>query len=311
MAPKLNFQQIKVKFDALPTKYPVIVKFFQPLNKKYRFLTISTSVIIGIVLYVLVNIGLAEVVRQNSYDIHMLASEMIIELGPNLTYESKTHAEMIRRYAEHLEQRQFAGILRVLYPKYSPMNSLTSVLSGLEKAVKGKEEEAKKAIWEAGLASDELYERGKMFPESPYKWFKSEGPEDLLLTDLNMALTESSKLVNKLEKEQTVEAAIASCRSNRKTILLLFLARLSYDNEEKIKSFQKEVEQARDCTKLLAKENVKDKEKQEWIYEIARSEDRRVKILEAMLVNDMDKVCQLLREAIERAFENERVGFND
>ena len=45
---------------------------------------------------------------------------------------------------------------------------------------------------------------------------------------------------------------------------------------------------------------------QGWLYEVATSEERRVKILRAMLEDegDMDQVRTLLREAIERAFTN-------
>jgi hypothetical protein len=74
-------------------------------------------------------IGLAELVRQNSYPIHILAAEMLIEHGPDYPSESGRHAEMIKRYTEHLEKRQLAGILLVLYPKYGPNKALVSILS--------------------------------------------------------------------------------------------------------------------------------------------------------------------------------------
>ena len=289
-----------VKFNFRET----VEKFFVPL-RKYPIRTAISSVLVAIALYVGIDILIAELVRQNTYDIHMLASEMIIELGPDLAYESGQHAEMIKQYNKHLEQRQLAGILRVLYPKYSPEKALASSLSGLEKAAKGKEEEAKKAIWQAGLASHRLYRLGKRFPQSPYKWFESEGLPDWLLIDLDNALDDSSKMVYKLEKEKTPEVAVESCRANRRAILLIFLARLSYDNEEKIKHFLSDVEKARDCTISLARKE-KDKKKQEWLYEVAKSEDRRVQILEAMLANKIDRVCDLLREAIETAFEKEK-----
>lgn len=291
MKPPLNFHQF-------------IVKFFQPLNKRYRFLTISASLIIGIALYVGIDIGLAEVVRQNSYDMHMLATEQLNELGPGFANESKQYAEIIRRYTEHLEQRNLAPLLRVLYPTYSPKKALASLLPSLEGVED--EEEAKKAIWQAGVTSNQLYKLGKRFPRSPILWFKSEVVPDQLLTALDNALAESTKLTSKLENDPNRDAAIAACRANRKAILLLFLARLGYDNKEKIERFLSDVERARDCTLLLAERTVKNKKDQEFLYETARSENRRVKILRAMLDNNMDKVCDLLREAIEEAFEKEK-----
>ena len=283
----------------------IIVKFFGPL-KKHPYWTVSASIIIGIVLYIGVDIVLAEVVHQNTSDIHMLASEIIIELGPCHIEESKTHAEMIKQYTEHLEQRQLAGVLRVLYPEYSPRKTLASARDALEKATK--EEEAKETIWQAGLATNQLYKLIKRFPRSPIKWikwFKSEDLPDWLLTDLNNAFDTTHELVDQLRNNPNREVAIAVCRADRRAILLLFLARLSYDNKEQIKSFLSDVEQARDCTRHLAKIE-KDKKEQKFLYEVARSEDRRVKILGAMLDNDMEKVCELLTEAIEEAFEKEK-----
>lgn len=303
MSPKSNFHQITEKFFQPPTNQLFIKKFFRPLIK-HPFYTVITSVIIGIAFFRCVD--LPELIRQNTDDILMLSSEIIIELGPNLPEESKRHAEMVKQYSRHLEQRQLAGIVRVLYPQYSPKKTLTSLSSDLEKAAEGTEEEAKKAIWKAGLTSNQLYKLCKRFPRSFYKWFKTEKLPDWLLEDLNKALAESTLMLNKLEKERTPEAAVDSCRANRKAILLLFLARLGYDNEEKIKYFKEEVERARDCTRKLAQENTEDKKKHEWLSNVAKSEDRRVNILGAMLDKDMKTVRKLLTEAIKEALEKEK-----
>ncbi|MCK4791079.1 MAG: hypothetical protein KAV87_45520, partial [Desulfobacteraceae bacterium] len=53
----------------------ITVQFFEPLIK-YPFWTVIASVIIGIALYAGVDIVLAEVVRQNTHDIHILSTEM-------------------------------------------------------------------------------------------------------------------------------------------------------------------------------------------------------------------------------------------
>ena len=178
-----------------------------------------------------------------------------------------------------------------------------SVLPALEKAVEEQDDEmAKKAIWRAGEATNKLYMRGKRFPWSPIDWFNSEDLPNWLLTDLNNAFVESHKLVNKLKSDQTQEAAIEACVANRRTILLLFLARLGYDDQKTIREFLSDVKLSYDYTNAVA-DKEENKETKEEILKVARSENRRVKILEAMLANDMDKVCDLLREAIEKAFE--------
>ena len=60
------------------------------------------------------------------------------------------------------------------------------------------------------------------------------------------------------------------------------------------------------CKRSKQEGNIKDKDKQEWPYSVANIEDRRVKILGAMLNNNMEKVCNLLTKAIEEAFEKEK-----
>ena len=214
---------------------------------------------------------------------------------------------MIKLYTKRLERRQPSALVRILYPAYNHKKEFDSILSSLEKAAKGNDgEKAKEAIWQAGLASNQLYMLGKRFPRSPIQWFKSEKLPEWLLTDLNSALADSHKLVNKLDKERTMNNALEACRINRKTILLLFLARLGYDNEGEIKRFVRDVERARDCTLLLAKRIGENEKKKEILYEVAKSEERRIKILKAMIADDMDKVCDLLREAIERAYEKKK-----
>lgn len=281
-----------------------VVKFFEPL-RAHPIQMIIASVIIGIALYVGIDIGLAEVVRQNSYDIHMLSTEMLIELGPDYASESERYAEIIKRYTKHLEQRRLATVLRLLYPEYSPKKRLESVLLALEK-VAYDEEEARRAIWKAGLASNQLYVHSKRFPQSPFKWFESEDLPVPLLYELDNAFDTFHMQVDKLKNAQTIEDAVDGCRvtcsSSRRVILLLFLARLSYDNEEKIERFLTDLKESRDSALFFAE---KYKSEEKIFYDRARIKDCKVKILEAMLANDMDKVQDIL-DAIEIASEKEK-----
>lgn len=284
-----------------------VVKFFEPLTK-HTFWTIAASVIIGIALYVGVDIRLAEVVRQNSFPIHILAAEQLIELGPNHAYESGQHANMINQYIEHLERRDYAAILRILYPEYSPKKALASAFSDLEKAAN--EEEAKKAIWQAGLASNKLYMRSKRFPRSPIRWFESEVVSDRLLMVLDNAFDTFHELVDELEKVQNQEAAVEkckdSCRESRRVLLLLALARLGYDNKEKkIERYIRDVEKSRDLVMLFEE---KYKSEQKLFSDRAKNMNLRAEVAKAMLDNDMNRASKLLRNVIEIAIEKQNVN---
>jgi len=279
-------------------------KFFRPL-KVHPILIVAASVIIGLALYYGVDIKLAEVVRQNSYDMHMLAAEMLSESGPYVNAINQ-HAEMVHLYSERLEERQLAVILQVLYPEFSPERALASASKELEKATK--EEEARKAIWQAGMEINQFYAKSRRFPMAPVKWLESEDLPDWLLKDIDDAINESHRRVDMLENEQTRESALASCEANRKTILVLFLGRLGSNKEEirgKIQDFLSVAEQAEKYKRIVANKEEYVENKQQ-ILKWAHSEQRRVKIAEAMLENDMERVCHLLTEAIEEAYEERR-----
>jgi hypothetical protein len=154
-------------FDFIKT----VELYFAPF-KKHPIKMVIASVALGTVLFFYTNILLAEVIRQNTYDIHMLSAEQLIEVGPNYIYECDQYVKMIHIYTEHLEQRKYASLLRALYPGYDPNETLESELSYLQEAAKGTSEgKAQHAIQKAGLASENLFHLYKRFPRSPIKLF--------------------------------------------------------------------------------------------------------------------------------------------
>jgi len=285
------FEKIKKPFE-LFREHPILVLFL----------------LIGIVLLSFINIaiGLAELVRHNSYPIQILAAEQIIELGPDFTDESKRYSDVIKQYIEHLEQRDYAAILRILYPEYSPKKVLSPAMQALKDAKT--KEEARKTIRQAGLVSNQLYMRSERFPRSPIRWFESEDVPDWLLTDLEKAFDTFREQVDKLENVQTLEAAEHECRTacrySRRTLLLLYLARLGYDNEEKkTERFLRDVERARYLALLYAERY---KSKQKLFSDRARNMNLRTEVVEAMLANDMDRASEFLREVIEIALKKHK-----
>lgn len=276
-------------------------KFKGPLEK-HLIWKFGISLLIALVLYAVVNIGLSdsEVMRHNSMDMHMLATELLAESGPEFVKESKEHAKAIRLYVDHIGKRKRGLLLHLLYPEYNYKTVLSSELQSLEKAATM--EEAKAAIWQAGVVSNKLSRMGGKFSRNPFSFFKTEVLPDWLLTDLEDALAKSHEMVNKLEKEHNMASALASCRANREAILRLFLARLGYDDQQTIRKFKKDVKRAEKYTRIVVDEEEDEKTKAK-ILEWAESEARRAKILDVMLANKMDEACDLLREAIEKAFK--------
>jgi len=276
-------------------------QFKEPF-KKHPIRMFGICLIIAVVLYAVVNIGLSEIVHQNSFDMHMLAAEMLTEVGPNFTDESRDHARMIRLYVDHLDQREYVGVVKLLYPAYDYKRVLEPRLQALEEATNN--EEARYAILQAGVQAKRLYSIGSRFSRSPFRfrWFKSEDLQDWLLKSLEDALAEAHEAVNKLEEEGTKNNALAACRANRRSVLRLSLTRLGYDNKEKIEKFLRDIKRAHKYTMIVATEQTDEKDKKE-VLSWADSEGRRAKIVEKLLANDIDGACDLLREAIEKAYK--------
>jgi len=132
LMPRLKIDKGKGEFvpSDMPPQWDKGRGFFESITK-HPIQTVVAFLII-IALYSVIDIGLAGVVRQNSYDIHMLSAELLIELGPDLTDESRRHAETVKRYIKHLGDRQLILCLffQTLRPAEEPCvaNRKTSLL---------------------------------------------------------------------------------------------------------------------------------------------------------------------------------------
>lgn len=294
--------------------HEVLARFFEPLIKPKRLIwMVLASIITAVTLYLHtgINTGVAEVVRQNSHPIHILSAELLMELGPDYAKASKDHEEMMQRYIGHMERRDYTVILRILYPEYSPEKSLASVMEALEKAVQDdkdvsedkKEEQAKNAIRQAGLATNKLYILGTGFDQSPIQWFESEVVSYRLLTDLNNEFDAFHELPGGFKNIQTLDAAVDICREtcivSRRAMRLLFLARLGYDNKEKkIERFLSDLKQARNFAWNCATTK-KYISKQRLFNERAENMDFRAAVVDALLGKDMTSVCEIVSDKIQ------------
>jgi HSP90 family molecular chaperone len=169
------------------------------------------------------------------------------------------------------------------------------------------QDEARKAIIEAGEKLVEFCGELDKFSPRQVVWFKSEKLPDPLLNDLNKALSVSKELVERFGEDPTLNNALTLCQANRETMLLLFLYRSGYHEKENIISFRGYVERSHDYYSHLARNMTDDKVERSLMLEWAKSEQYRLYILDALLDNDMDKARGMMWEAIENAFK-ERHG---
>lgn len=279
------------------TFHQVREMFFRPLFKYPIWISVA-SVIVGIAFFIGANVGIAEVIRQNNPRLHMLSAELLLEFDPDLLEKLDPHIIMIEQYSGHLERGHLGLAIKWLYPQYSLEKQIAPSLVDFENATTN--EEASEALQKAGMITLQLYEKGKKFPESPKTWFNSEKLSNELTEDIDESIVLAAEKVKKLESDMNVEAAMASCRANRRAILLLSLGQLGYNDKEEIQRFLNIVMRARDATQGLV-----DKKENELLYKVVQSEDRRIKILQARLNGNTHKACKILGEAIEKAYKED------
>jgi len=304
----------------------VLKKFFAPLRlrKSWPLSLFVWGLTIIIVFLLYVTTGVAELARANSEealylsaDALLLGSEPIWDNGMGFREQMEKNAEALRTYTkEQIPNRHLSPILSLLHPEYDPRKRLLPLLAELQKPPED-ETKARDVMWKVGKEINEFYKDLEKLSSTKVIWFKSERlPEDLI-RDINEAFEESEKLLAKLqtdldralsdqvldelEKKELVEDALAACQANRRTMLLLFLGRMGYGSGEKIQQFLNLSERAVKCKKTLA-EKIKDAGEKKIVTICRDSEQRRVKILKAMLAHDMEEARRLLREAVDKAY---------
>lgn len=280
----------------LPSYQTLKIYFQPPCDHPLRAVVICG--IISILLYIGADVVLAKALQQNIPRIHHLSAAMILEFDPDAIDQIERHIEMIEQYSGHLGRGQVGFVLRWLYPQYSLDKQIASSVADLKAAKTN--EEAQKAIRKSGMAALRLYKKAKKLPTSPTSLFDSEKLPEELIKEINDSLDETTKMVNKLEREKNLKSAIVACRISRRSILLLSLGQLGYSDKGKMQQFLNDVRRVRDITQVLA-----DKGENKLLNDIVISENRRVKIIKAMLAGDTHEVCEILKKAIEIAFEED------
>ena len=264
-----------------------------------------------------VDSSLAKLVEYNRSDLLMLSCEILTEAGPWFQGAAKRHVKLLREYKTSIEQRHLAGALtsHPLYSKYSPQKGIDAALSTLNSVDGNDIRENAVAVWKAG-------EQLMHFHDDTTRLFRPIGlywpgrMPDSLLEQIEDANDRSGEALANFRDNETLLGAWKVCECNRDTVLLLFVGRSGYDYQKgAAERFQRVQEGFRRITGEAAK--IKD----EWakalgidsiegelVKMFAQSEDRRCRIVQAMLDNKMSEANRLMLEAIERSIQNrERV----
>jgi hypothetical protein len=253
-------------------------------------------------LYIGISSAEIGIVRDNCEDASILACEMICETGPNFPGPADNHVIMLKYYAKYMEQKHLPYILMALYG-HDQEKALEATAQTL-KSVEGGQEEIANDILRAGedvmlsrlnapksfLGSINLYKRWKKAPKE-------------LLEDVNKAISQSKEAAKVFHETPTLDNAVESCEANRKTMLLLFLARDSVQSEL-FEDFQNTVKDSRDRKIEMAGVGPYDDPRKEFLALIAKSEQRRWDILEDLKKQNINSAIERIWEAVETAYRD-------
>lgn len=289
---------------------PTSKKAARPRMLVILFSCIGVCLIAGAGGYQHVSTSFAGLVQSNSDELSILACELMCETGPDFTkpIDSKDFEEVLKSYSEYIEKKHLSVLLK-RFPGYSP-NDLFSHLNKILADPKSNQEEAANDIWQAGekVMLFRLKTKPKFLLWAKTSYDYSEAAE-LFLPLAEKALGDSKDASDQFNNTlPTMENAVHSCERNRLTMLLLFPLRTSYDRPEVASlfaGFREVVNECRDRKKDVAGESPYDDPRKEFLGEIiARSEKRRLDILDAIDNRDMQKVIEHMWDAIETSYRD-------
>ena len=279
--------------------------FFQVLKKRMGCAFICFIVIIPIIIFfTCIKPGVCDLVAHNAVDTSIIGIEMMCESGPNFKSAAEHHINMLQKYATHMENKSFGSVLRNLYGEYAPVTGVEKALKTLEKAKNSDQINCAKAIWLAGEQVEQYRMKAEAFSKGKLSLHKYQQVPGELVCDIRTKLDESRNSFNRFEETPTLENAVFLCEDNRRTILLLFLARAGYNNGHKklFDEFHELEEKAIAKEQKLFDELPTNSPDRKLLKHIIESEQRRRHILEILKTGDMNKVRTLMWETIEIAY---------
>jgi len=282
----------------------LLEQLIQPFRRR-RLLVLGVPLIITLPAW-WVEVGLTQLVQRNANDYLMVACEVATESGDDFITAGVDHADMLEHYIGRTNGKLQPRLLRLLYPKLSPQIELKPVVDSLRGDLGG-QSNARKRIQAAAGAIEQFLRSLEDSSSARIVTFRPEPLSKEVVEAVNEALDKSDETVKEYEDAPTVDRAETACRANRRAIALVYLARCEHQHligEEKLKKFRHNVDRTIYYNDTLRK--TASREKRELLRLYSNSELRRLKIIQAILDNDMQEARDLLITAIEEAYKTER-----
>jgi len=288
-----------------------------PNEKKIAVCLLSCLVTIGVFFQASKVWAEAEKLNaRNASDSLMLLMELATEAGGShggcFTKAQKSHAYMIRKYVNHMEDRYVSLFLQLpQFPGKSVIKKLKTVAEELEKEVDSNDVADEKIEW----ASKEIAQclaKGNFLSGKSTVIFEPEIMSEEMRNIIVYELEEAHKKAEIYAANPTLPNAEAACMSNRRAIVCLYLARFGYQDfidRNTLKIFRTDINRTLYYNRVLQQsdpikqgKNLEGQAYEDSDYKALEthsdSELRRLRLLQTIIDNDIPQAQALLKITI-------------
>lgn len=262
---------------------------------------------------------------RHASDTLMPLAELFTEGGGRFggchTKAQESHAEMVLRYVEHMNSRHVPFLVRLLpFSNDRIVKRLQKVGQELKDGVPSgndevAQEEARRNIEEAAEAIGQLLTESGLLTAEPITTFEPEVMSEEIQDAIRNSLLEAHEKADIYAADPNLANGEEACMTNRRAIIYLYLARFGYQEiigEEELKTFRTDINRTLYQNGLLQQSDAikggKGTKGSDYsmLEQHSASERRRLRLLQAIMDNDIREAQVLLQIAILTAMSDIR-----
>lgn len=246
--------------------------------------------------------------------------------GGSYTTAQKSYAEMFQLYVDHTKNRDTPFLLKLLpFSQKNIVKCLEKVAEELKKE-SSSEEESREKIERAAVSIAQFFSESGLLTNEPVITLEPEVMSQEIRDKIGNALKEAHEKAEIFAHNSNIANSEEACMSNRRAIVYLYLARFGYDDfiaEEKLKQFRADTNRTIYYNRLLRQHDVikaeydnaikagkrVDRTNYAMLEKRSDSEVRRLRLLQAIIDNDIQEARDLSQIAIMEAMPE--ISFSD
>lgn len=243
---------------------------------------------------------------RNVADSLILLTELATESSEDYIQAKADHIEMLRKYVKHIENRYKPWVFVL---KNDIMEELKLTIKKLEEDEKETDQqvEAGVKIETASKAIAEFLNKHKLFTDKPIVGSEFEVVSKEMQTTIRKLLDEAHKKTQAYINDLNMVNSEIAYRANRKVIVYLYLVRfewfrLEIDAWKEFRNFRGDINRTIYWNRLLMKRSGITEKERLRLTKCSANELRHLRLLHAIINDDMREAHIWLKIAIKEAF---------